>query len=162
VVSGYTGGTVDNPTYEDVKAETSGHYEAVKISFDPGKVSYGTLVRLFLHSTDVVDGGGQFCDRGESYRPAIFVKDEAQRAAAEAEMAAAAKELGQKLAVKLLPAATFWQAEDYHQDYYKGTGWVITRRGPKVQSDAYEFYRKACGRDARVKDLWGGAAEFLH
>lgn len=162
VVSGYTGGTVESPTYEDVKAETSGHYEAVKITFNPGKVSYGELIRLFLRSTDVVDGGGQFCDRGESYRPAIFVKDEEQKAAAEAEVAKAAAELGQKLAVRVLPAAKFWQAEDYHQDYYKGEGYVITRRGPKVQSDAYEFYRNACGRDARVKDLWGSAAEFLH
>lgn len=162
VVSGYTGGTVDNPTYDDVKAETSGHYEAVKISFDPGTVSYGELIRLFLHSTDVVDGGGQFCDRGESYRPAIFVKDEEQKAAAEAEIAKAEAELGQKLAVPVLPAVKFWQAEDYHQDYYKGEGYVITRRGPKVQSDAYAFYRNACGRDARVKQLWGSAAEFLH
>lgn len=162
VVSGYTGGIVDNPTYDDVKSETSGHYEAVKITFDPGKVSYGELIRLFLYSTDVVDGGGQFCDRGDSYRPAIFAKDDAQKTTAEAEMAKAATELGQKLAVRVLPAAKFWRAENYHQDYYKGEGYVITRRGPKVQSDAYAFYRNACGRDARVKALWGSAAEFLH
>ena len=84
VVSGYTGGTVANPTYDDVTSETSGHYEAVKITFDPGTISYDEILRLFLHSTDVVDAGGQFCDRGESYRSAIFVRNDAQRAAAEA------------------------------------------------------------------------------
>lgn len=162
VVSGYTGGTVDSPTYDDVKSEQSGHYEAVKITYDPGKVSYGALIRLFLRSTDVVDGGGQFCDRGESYRPVIFPLNDDQRAAAEAELAKATAELGQKLAVEMLPAATFWMAEDYHQDYYKGEGYVITRRGPKVQSDAYAFYRKSCGRDARVKELWGDEAAFVH
>ena len=162
VVSGYTGGTVDSPTYDDVKSEQSGHYEAVKITYDPGKVSYGALIRLFLRSTDVVDGGGQFCDRGESYRPVILPLNDDQRAAAEAELAKATAELGQKLAVETLPAATFWMAEDYHQDYYKGEGYVITRRGPKVQSDAYAFYRKSCGRDSRVKELWGDEAAFVH
>lgn len=162
VESGYTGGTVENPTYDDVKSETSGHSEAVRITFDAGKISYGELIRLFLRSSDVVDGGGQFCDRGDSYRPSIFVKNDAQKAAAAAELAKAAAELGQKLAVEVLPAATFWLAEDYHQDYYKGEGYVLTRRGPKVQSDAYAFYRNACGRDARVKALWGDAATFVH
>lgn len=162
VVSGYTGGTLANPTYDDVKAETSGHYEAVKITFDPGRVSFAEIVRLFLHSTDVVDAGGQFCDRGESYRSAIFVRNAAQKAAAEAEVVKAEAELGRKIVTPILPAATFWKAEDYHQDYYKGTGWVITRHGPKVQSSAYAFYRNACGRDQRVKDLWGATAAFLH
>ena len=162
VESGYTGGTVENPTYDDVKAETSGHSEAVRITFDAGKVSYAEVIRLFLRSTDVVDGGGQFCDRGDSYRPAIFVKDDEQKAAAATELARATTELGQTLAVEVLPAATFWLAEDYHQDYYKGEGYVLTRRGPKVQSDAYAFYRNACGRDARVKELWGDAAAFVH
>ena len=162
VVSGYTGGALANPTYADVTAETSGHYEAVKISFDPAKVSYGDIVRLFLHSSDVVDSGGQFCDRGESYRTAIFVKDDTQRAAAEAEVAKASAELGKKIVTPVLAAKTFYRAEAYHQDYYKGTGIILTRRGPKVQSSAYAFYRNACGRDARVKQLWGKTAEFLH
>ena len=162
VVSGYTGGALANPTYADVTAETSGHYEAVKISFDPAKVSYGDIVRLFLHSSDVVDSGGQFCDRGESYRTAIFVKDDAQRATAEAEVAKASAELGKKIVTPVLAAKTFYKAEAYHQDYYKGTGIILTRRGPKVQSSAYAFYRNACGRDARVKQLWGKTAEFLH
>lgn len=162
VVSGYTGGTVDNPTYEDVKTETSGHYEAVKITFDPAKVSYDEIISLFLHSTDVLDPLGQFCDKGESYRSAIFVMNDKQKMVAEAEVAKASAELGQNVVTRILPAAKFWRAEDYHQDYYKGTGYVFTRRGPKVQSDAYEFYRNACGRDARVKELWGSSAKFLH
>jgi peptide-methionine (S)-S-oxide reductase len=162
VVSGYTGGTIANPTYDDVTAETSGHYEAVKVTFDPSRVTYAEIVSLFLRSTDVVDAGGQFCDRGDSYRSAIFAKDAAQAATATAEVARAAKELGKKIVTPVLPAAKFWKAEDYHQNYYKGTAWVITRRGPKIQSDAYAFYRKACGRDARVKALWGSDAAFVH
>ena len=162
VVSGYTGGTVANPTYDDVTSETSGHYEAVKITFDPGTISYEEILRLFLHSTDVVDAGGQFCDRGESYRSAIFVRNDAQRAAAEAAVKAAGQELGQRIATPILPAAKFWKAEAYHQDYHKGTGIVLTRRGPKTQAGAYAFYRNACGRDQRVKALWGQSATFLH
>jgi len=162
VISGYTGGSVKNPTYEDVTSETSGHYEAVKIPFDAGKVSYAELVRIFLHSTDVVDAGGQFCDRGDSYRSAIFAMDAAQRATAKDEIAKAEVELGQKIVTPALPAQTFWRAEDYHQNYYKGDGYVLTRRGPKVQSAAYAFYRKSCGRDARVSDLWGASAAFVH
>ena len=162
VISGYTGGKVANPTYEDVKSETSGHYEAVKVTFDPNRITYAEIVSLFLRSIDVVDAGGQFCDRGESYRSAIFVKDAGQQATAATEVARAEKDLGRKVVTPILPAAKFWKAEDYHQNYYKGTGWVITRRGPKVQSDAYAFYRKACGRDARVHALWGSAAAFVH
>ena len=162
VVSGYTGGSVKNPTYEDVTSETSGHYESVKIPFDAGKVSYAELVRLFLHSTDVVDAGGQFCDRGESYRSAIFAMNAKQKAIAEEEIAKAEAALGKKIVTPVLPAQTFWKAEDYHQDYYKGDGYVLTRRGPKVQSAAYAFYRKSCGRDARVRELWGASAAFAH
>lgn len=162
VISGYTGGKIANPTYDDVKSETSGHYEAVKVSFDPNRITYAEIVSLFLRSIDVVDAGGQFCDRGESYRSAIFAKDAAQQATATAEIARAAKDLGHKVVTPILPAAKFWKAEDYHQNYYKGTDWVITRRGPKVQADAYAFYRKACGRDARVRALWGSAAAFVH
>lgn len=103
VISGYTGGHVDNPTYDDVTSETSGHFEAVKITFDPARVSYADLVRLFLHSTDVLDDTGQFCDKGESYRSAIFVKDAGQRAAAEAGIAQAEAELGRKVVTRILP-----------------------------------------------------------
>ncbi len=162
VVSGYTGGHLDNPTYEDVTSETSGHYEAVKITFDPARVTYAELVSLFLHSTDVLDAGGQFCDRGESYRSAIFSKGAAQRAEAEEAVKKAEGELGRKIVTPVLVADTFWKAEDYHQDYYKGTGIVVTRRGPKQQKNAYAFYRNACGRDQRIGELWGARAEFLH
>lgn len=162
VVSGYTGGHLANPTYDDVTSETSGHYEAVKITFDPQRVSYEEILRLFLRSTDVVDAGGQFCDRGESYRSAIFVKGTTQRAAAEDAIAAASAALGKRIATPILPAERFWPAEAYHQDYHKGTGIVLTRRGPKSQANAYAFYRKSCGRDQRVKALWGAEAAFLH
>lgn len=162
VVSGYTGGNLANPTYEDVTSETSGHFEAVKITFDPNRVSYAEILRLFLRSTDVLDAGGQFCDRGPSYRSAIFVKGADQRAAAEAALAAAGAALGQSVATEILPATKFWPAEAYHQDYYKGTNIVLTRRGPKTQANAYAFYRKSCGRDQRVKQVWGAEAAFLH
>ncbi|MCY1126451.1 peptide-methionine (S)-S-oxide reductase MsrA [Frigidibacter sp. RF13] len=162
VISGYTGGHLKNPTYDDVTSETSGHLESVKITFDPGKVSYSEIVRLFLHSTDVLDAGGQFCDRGESYTSAIFARNAAQRAAAEAEVAKAEKELGRKIVTPVRDAVKFWPAEDYHQDYYKGSSIVLTRRGPKTKAAAYAFYRNACGRDQRVKQLWGSQASFVH
>ena len=158
VVSGYTGGNSANPTYDDHE----GHYEAVKVTFDDAKVSYDQIVAAFLHSTDVVDTGGQFCDRGNAYRSAIFVTNAAQKAAAQAAIAAAGADLGQAIATKILPAKQFWLAEDYHQNYYKGSDIVLTRRGPKSQASAYTFYRDACGRDARVKQLWGSEAVFLH
>lgn len=158
VVSGYSGGTMANPTYED----HDGHYEVVQITFDPGRISYAEIVALFLRSTDVLDAGGQFCDRGPAYRSAIFVSGPAQRKAAEAAVAEAEAALGRKIVTPVLPAGRFWIAEDYHQDYYKGQNIVLTRAGPKKQANAYEFYRKACGRDARVKELWGSQAKFLH
>lgn len=162
VVSGFTGGTLKNPTYEDVSHSETGHYEAVKITFDPDKVSYATLINLFLHSTDVVDAGGQFCDRGNSYRSAIFVSGADQQAAAKAEVEKAAAELGKAIATPILPAAKFYPADAYHQDYYKSSELVLTRRGPKTKANAYDFYRSSCGRDARVKQLWGSSAQFLH
>jgi peptide-methionine (S)-S-oxide reductase len=157
VVSGYTGGASQNPTYKNHE----GHLEAVEITFDPAVISYGELVAKFLRSVDVLDAGGQFCDRGDAYRTAIFVQGAAQRKAAEAAVAEAEAVLGQKIVTPVLDAGTFWVAEDYHQDYYKGTDIVLTRAGPKKQSNAYKFYRKACGRDARVQELWGAQA-FTH
>lgn len=162
VMSGYTGGTVDNPTYKQVGKGGTGHYEAAEIDFDPQKVSYADLLQLFFRSVDPTDAGGQFCDRGDSYRTAIFVTNAEQRAAAEKAKSEAEAALGQKIVTPILDAKPFWKAEDYHQDYYKGSGIVLTRRGPKVQSEAYKFYRDACGRDARVKELWGSAAAFAH
>jgi peptide-methionine (S)-S-oxide reductase len=153
-VSGYTGGTSQNPTYKD----HAGHYEAVEITFDSTVIRYDDLIAKFLRSVDVLDDGGQFCDRGDSYRTAIFAQDATQRKAAEAQVADAEAALGQKIVTPVLDAATFWIAEDYHQDYAKGTGIVLTRAGPKSQANAYKFYRKACGRDERVKELWGAQA----
>ncbi|MEG4320000.1 peptide-methionine (S)-S-oxide reductase MsrA [Microcoleus sp. Aus8_D3] len=154
VVSGYSGGAMKNPTYKNHE----GHYEAVEITYDPGVISYGELIAKFLRSVDVLDAGGQFCDRGDAYRTAIFVQGAAQRKAAEAAVAEAEAVLGQKIVTPVLNAGRFWIAEDYHQDYYKGTDIILTRAGPKKQSNAYTFYRKSCGRDARVRELWGAQA----
>lgn len=160
VVSGYTGGTLANPTYKQVTRGGTGHFEAVKITFDSGVVSYDRILELFLRSVDVTDAGGQFCDRGDSYRTAIFAKGPAQEKAAAAAIAAAQAELGRKVVTPVLKAGAFYDAEAYHQDYYKGTKNVLTRFGYIKQSKAYKNYRKACGRDARVKALWGSAAAF--
>lgn len=157
VVSGYSGGNLQNPTYENHE----GHYEVVEITFDNSKISYAELMAKFLRSVDVTDAGGQFCDRGNAYRTAIFVSNSAQKAAAEAEVAKAEAVLGGPIVTPVLAAKTFWQAEDYHQDYYKGDNIVITRAGPKKQSNAYKFYRESCGRDERVKAVWGAEA-FSH
>jgi peptide-methionine (S)-S-oxide reductase len=157
VKSGYSGGDTENPTYRN----HVGHYEAVEITFDPAVISYGELIAKFLRSVDVLDAGGQFCDRGPAYRTAIFVTDAAQNTAALAAVADAEAALGQKIVTPVLKAKTFWIAEDYHQDYYKGTNLIMTRVGPKKQSNAYKFYREACGRDARVKAVWGPEA-FSH
>nr|WP_231580222.1 peptide-methionine (S)-S-oxide reductase MsrA [Pseudorhodobacter wandonensis] len=162
VVSGYTGGATANPTYKQVGKGGTGHYEAVEISFDPARVSYAKIMELFFRSVDPTDAGGQFCDRGESYRTAVFALNAGQKAAAEAAKAEAARALGRKIVTPVLTAGPFYKAEAYHQDYYKGSNIVITRRGPKTQSEAYKFYRKACGRDAKVKALWGKAAAFAH
>ncbi len=159
-VSGYTGGTTKNPTYKQVTGGGTGHFEAVQIRFDPGIVSRAALLDMFLRSIDPTDAGGQFCDRGDSYRSAIFVSGPDQKALAQAARTRAARDLGQPLVTPILPAGTFYPAESYHQDYYKGTDLVLTRRGPKSQASAYKFYRDACGRDARVKQLWGDAAPF--
>jgi peptide-methionine (S)-S-oxide reductase len=145
-VSGYTGGTLENPTYEQVSREDTGHYEAVKVTYDPDRVSYRQLVDIFWRTVDPTDAGGQFCDRGDSYRTAVFVADDAGRQAAEASKAAAAGALGQEIVTPILPSATFWPAEGYHQDYYE--------KNPL----RYKYYRWNCGRDQRIEELWGDAA----
>jgi len=161
-VSGYTGGNVKNPTYKEVTRGGTGHYEAVEIRFNPKKVSARQLYDLFFRSVDPLDAGGQFCDRGESYRTAIFVSDTAQKQAAEAAKAKAEKELGKAVVTPILKAGAFYEAEDYHQDYYKGEKLILTRFGPKTQASAYERYRDACQRDERVRDLWGQDAPFVN
>ncbi|AZQ69439.1 peptide-methionine (S)-S-oxide reductase [Silicimonas algicola] len=160
VVSGFMGGTVANPTYKQVTRGGTGHYEAVEVRYDPNVVSYAQLLNLFFRSVDPTDAGGQFCDRGESYRTAIFVSNAQEKAAAEQAKTNAQSDLGQKIVTPIRDAAAFYPAEAYHQDYYKGSSIILTRRGPKSQKEAYKFYRSSCGRDARVKQLWGSAAPF--
>ena len=161
VVSGFTGGTVENPTYKQVVAGGTGHYEAVEITFDTTKISYEQILRLFLRSVDPLDAGGQFCDRGDSYRTAIFVSNLAEKAAAEAAVDEASRVLGAPVVTPVLEAGPFWPAEEYHQDYYKSRDIVLTRAGPKQKRNAYAFYRDACGRDARVRAVWGDQAAFV-
>ena len=158
VVSGFAGGKTANPTYKQVTSGGTGHYEVVEITYDDAKISYEDLVSLFFRSVDPTDAGGQFCDRGDSYRTAIFVDGPAERAVAEAASAEAAQQLGAPIATEILPAGPFYAAEDYHQDYYKSDDIIITRFGPRTKASAYKLYRAACGRDARVKQLWGSAA----
>ena len=141
--SGYTGGKLLNPTYEQVSGGGTGHIEAVRVIFDPTKVSYATLADRFFRTVDPLDAGGQFCDRGYQYRSAIFVADAGQRQTAAAAKAKAAAALKQPIATLILPAATFYPAEGYHQDYYK------------KNATKYGFYRWNCGRDKRLKQVWG-------
>ena len=145
-VSGYTGGELENPSYEQVSAGGTGHYEAVRVRFDRSRLSYAALVRHFFRTVDPTDSGGQFCDRGESYRTAIFVAGAEQRRLAEAAKADADRTLGGRVVTPVLAAGRFYQAEDYHQDYY--------RRNPI----RYAYYRRRCGRDARLRDVWGEQA----
>jgi len=160
-VSGYTGGTTANPTYKEVSRGRTGHYEAVKITYDSAQVSAGQLYDMFFRSVDPTDAGGQFCDRGESYRTAIFVSDAGEKAAAEQAKAEAQSALGQTIVTPILQAATFYEAEDYHQDYYKSDDLILSRFGPISKAKAYVRYRDACGRDQRVRQLWGSDAPFV-
>jgi peptide-methionine (S)-S-oxide reductase len=144
--SGYTGGKVADPGYERVSAGGTGHFEAVKVVYDPAKVSYQTLVARYFRTVDPLDGGGQFCDRGSQYRTAIFVADAGERRIAEATKARAAALLRKPIATLVLPAGAFYAAETYHQDYY--------RKNPVP----YRYYRWRCGREARLAAVWGKSA----
>ena len=147
--SGYTGGTVARPTYQQVSSETTGHQEAVRVRFDPAKISYARLLQSYWRNVDPLDGGGQFCDRGDSYRPVIFTQGERQQDQALASKAAAAAELGvpeTAIKVEIKPLTTFWKAEGYHQDY-------AMRSKTK-----YTYYRWACGRDRKLDQVWGAKA----
>lgn len=155
-VSGYIGGSTDNPTYKNHTG--AGHREAVKIEYDPAKVSYEKLLDVFFHSVDPTDGGGQFCDRGESYTTAIYTTDESQAAEAETAKQAAAQELGQTIVTPVAAAPEFWPAEDYHQGYYRSEDTVLSRFGLVSKAEAYKGYRKGCGRDARLQEVWGDSA----
>jgi peptide-methionine (S)-S-oxide reductase len=153
-VSGYAGGALEKPTYRN----HPGAREAVEVEFDPKVVSYDALVRRFLRTIDAVDGGGQFCDRGPAYASAIYAMNDAQKTTAELAVKDAEQALGQKLATPVELFSRFAPSEDYHQDYYMGQNRVLTRFGLIKQADAYKRYREACGRDARVKALWGDQA----
>ena len=159
-VSGYTGGTVKNPSYKQVVQGGTGHYEAVEIEFDSSVISLDKILYIFLRSVDVTDDGGQFCDRGESYRTAIFTINKSQNEKAKSAIKNAQDELGRKIVTKVLELKNFYIAEDYHQNYYKGENFVLTRFGPRKQSKAYKLYRNSCKRDDRVKELWGSSAQF--
>lgn len=153
-VSGYAGGTRPNPTYR----RHEGYVEAVRVEFDPKLIGYAELVSRFLRTIDVTDAGGQFCDRGQSYRSAVFATSDAQLSVARKALESARAALGAEIATPALRYTTFVAAEDYHQDYYLGKSRVLTRFGLLRQAEAYKRYRKACGRDARVKAVWGTEA----
>jgi peptide-methionine (S)-S-oxide reductase len=146
--SGYIGGTTAKPTYEQVSAHTTGHAEAVEIVFDPARVSYAQLVEHFWRTIDPTTRDRQFCDAGSPYRTAIFALDAEQLRIAVASRSALAKSkpFKEPIVTAVVPATTFYPAEDYHQDYYL--------KNPL----RYKYYRTNCGRDARLKQLWGAAA----
>ena len=162
-VSGFAGGSTPNPTYKQVTGGGTGHYEAVKITFDPDVISRDTILSMFFRSVDPTDAGGQFCDRGASYRTAIFVDGSAQKAAAQKAKSDAQAALGRQVVTPILGAAKFYPADAYHQDYYKSNDRLaLTSVGIGVKKAvAYKRYRKGCGRDARVKQLWGAQAPFI-
>jgi peptide-methionine (S)-S-oxide reductase len=143
--SGYTGGTLANPTYQQVSAKGTGHAEAVEVVYDPAKVSYETLLAKYWHSIDPTTRDRQFCDGGSPYRTVIFTHDAAQLAAARRSLAELekSKPFTAPIVTQIEPAGAFYPAEAYHQDYYK--------KNPV----RYQYYRATCGRDARLKDLWG-------
>ena len=147
-ISGYTGGTVENPTYRQVTKGGTGHREAVQIHYDPKQVSYERLLHIFWRSVDPTDGGGQFCDRGESYQTAIFAGSEEERRLAEASREALEQSmvLDAPVVTPIETAGEFYPAEDYHQDYYTKSPF------------RYRYYRFACGRDSRVQQVWGREA----
>jgi methionine-S-sulfoxide reductase len=145
VEAGYTGGHVKHPSYEEICGGRTGHYEAVRIVFDPDSLSYGQLLEIFWKNIDPTDSIGQFADRGDQYRTAVFVFDEAQRAAAESSRAALAASgvFDKPVVTQILPAAEFWPAEDHHQDY-----WL-------KQPMHYNAYKVGSGRAGFLKRIWG-------
>jgi peptide-methionine (S)-S-oxide reductase len=149
VTAGYTGGTQADPSYEEVSAGGTGHAEAVEIVYDPAKLSYERLLEVFWHQIDPVAVDRQFCDEGSQYRSAIFAHGAEQQRLAEASKRAleASGTLPGKVATQIVPAGRFWPAEAYHQDYYK------------ENPVRYRLYRRGCGRDERLRQLWGDAAQ---
>ena len=149
VESGYSGGIVSEPTYNQVSAEKTGHQEVVEVLFDSAKISYPRLLQSYWRNVDPLDGAGQFCDRGDSYRPVIFTSGDLQNSEALASQSAAARDLGvseSALKVEIKPLEKFWPAEDYHQNF------------AELNSVKYKYYRWACGRDKRLDEVWGDLA----
>lgn len=148
VTVGYTGGTKDNPTYEETSAGGTGHREAVEVVFDPRKITFAKLLDVFWRNVDPIDPKGQFCDKGEQYTSAVFYANEEQKKAFQQSLAPLKSALKVKgeIATVLLPAKKFYPAEEYHQGYYK--------KNPI----RYKFYRNGCGRDNRLKEVWGASA----
>ncbi len=145
VTVGYTGGAKSMPTYEQVSAGTTGHAEAVEITYDPAKIGYDKLLDVFWHNVDPVTANAQFCDHGTQYRTAIYYHDDEQKRQAEATKEALTKSgrFGKPIVTEIAAASMFWAAEDYHQHYY-------------VKNPVrYKFYRYNCGRDQRLEQLWG-------
>jgi len=145
-ISGYTGGTVENPTYGQVSDGNTGHVEAMQVTYDPALVSYDELLDTFWHNVDPLDNRGQFCDKGSQYRSAIFYDTPEQSAIATESKTSLADKFNQPVATDILPASTFYPAEDYHQNYYK------------THPVRYKVYRFGCGRDQRLSELWGADA----
>ena len=146
VESGYTGGIEKRPAYREVARGETSHFEAVRIVYSPDKVSYEQLVGVFWTNIDPTQSNGQFCDKGDQYRSAIFVADAREQQVAEASKKTVAARLARSVVTPILPTSTFWLAEDYHQDFYK--------KNPT----RYKSYRAGCGRDRRLQQLWGQAA----
>ena len=141
--SGYTGGTVENPTYGQVSSGGTGHYEAMEVRYDPSQVSYDQLLDTFWVNIDPTDSTGQFCDKGDQYRSAVFYETPEQQALAEQSKAEVADRLEEAIATEILPVAPFYDAEDYHQNYYQ------------THAVRYKLYRYGCGRDQRLTEIWG-------
>jgi len=144
--SGYTSGTVVNPTYEQVSAGGTGHTEAMQVVFDPSRVTYDRLLHVFWRNIDPFARNQQFCDRGSQYRSGIYPRTAVQKAAAETSLRALAARFSQPIATEIVAATRFYSAEEYHQDYY--------RKNPV----RYKFYRTSCGRDKRLEEIWGDEA----
>lgn len=142
VTSGYTGGHKENPTYGEVSSGATGHVESVQVVYDPTQITYRKLLDVYWHNVDPLNSSGQFCDRGDTYKTAIFYQNEEQKRLATQSKIAIAKQLKHSLATEIRPASTFYAAEDYHQNYYK--------KNPL----RYKYYRYTCGRDQRLEELW--------
>lgn len=145
-ISGYTGGELENPTYDDVSSGDTGHIEVVKVEYDADQISYEQLLEIYWRNIDPFAVGRQFCDVGDQYRSAIFYQNDEQRELAESSKEEMEERFEETIATEILPADTFWAAEEYHQNYYE--------KNPV----RYKFYRFSCGRDGRLEEVWGDEA----